>query len=141
MGGDHTSGPAIPGRIGLDPNKKFELTEADGKPELSRDLQIMITVVDSMGYCFFVGPDMDNMRRTATLLNALYGWDMKYEDVLDIGVSTLNIETQFNRGAGISAGADRLPDFFYDEPLPPSGRTFDIPREELFGLDFNLKKN
>ncbi|MFA6448217.1 MAG: aldehyde ferredoxin oxidoreductase C-terminal domain-containing protein [bacterium] len=139
MGADHTSGPAIPGRIGLDPDKKFELTEAEGQAELSRDLQIMITVVDSMGYCFFVGPDMANMSRTAALLNALYGWDMKFEDVLDIGISTLNVEKRFNRDAGISEGADRLPDFFYDEPLPPTGRTFDIPREDLRGLDYNLK--
>jgi len=139
MGADHTSGPAIPGRIGLDPNKTFELTEAEGQPELSRDLQIMITVMDSMGYCFFVGPDMNNMRRTASLLNALYGWKLSYDDILDIGVSTLNVERRFNNDAGISNGADRLPDFFYDEALPPTGRTFDVPRDVLKGLDFDLK--
>jgi len=138
MGADHTSGPAIPGRIGLDPTKSFELTEAEGQHELSRDLQIMITVVDSMGYCFFVGPDAANMERTAGLLNSLYGWSLSKADVIDIGVSTLNIEKKFNRDAGISAEADRLPDFFRTEPLPPFGRVFDVPEELLKDMDFNL---
>ena len=138
MGADHTAGPAIPGRIGLDPDKSFELTEAAGQAELSRDLQIMITVCDSLGYCFFVGPDMANMRRTVTLLNALYGWDIDYDGVLDIGISTLNIEKQYNRAAGITPQQDRLPEFIMDEPAQPSGRTFDVPQNELTDLDYNL---
>lgn len=138
MGADHTAAPAIPGRPGLDTEKKLELTEAAGQVELTRDLQIMIAVCDSLGYCYFVGPDVANMRRSAELLNALHGWDMKCEDVLELGVSTLKIEKEFNRAAGISAEADRLPEHFYDEPLPLSGRTFDIPPEDTKDLDYNL---
>jgi len=138
MGADHTAGPAIPGRGGLDPEKSFELTEAEGQVELTRDLQILIAVCDSLGYCFFVGPDIENMKRSAVLLNALYGWDMKYEDVLQLGVSTLEVERDFNSEAGIAPGMNRLPDFVYDEELPPSGRKFDVSRDELRGLEYKL---
>ncbi len=138
MGADHTSGPAIPGRGGLDPEKRFELTDAAGQVELTRDLQIMIAVCDSLGYCFFVGPDITNMKRSAVLLNAMYGWDMSYEDVLDLGVSTLNVEKEFNNRAGLGPGTDRLPDFFYCEKLPGSGRSFDISHEELKDMNYNL---
>lgn len=138
MGADHTAGPAIPGRGGLDPDKTFELTEAAGQVELTRDLQIMIAVCDSLGYCFFVGPDPDNMKRSALLLNALYGWELTYEDILDMGVSTLNIEKEFNARAGIGPGTNRLPDFFYYEKLPQSGRSMDISHEEFKSLNYNL---
>jgi len=138
MGADHTAGPAIPGRIGLDPEKSFELTEAEGQPELSRDLQIMITVCDSMGYCFFVGPDIDNMKRTATLLNACYGWNLTYEDIIRLGSDTLKSEQAFNEAAGISKGENRLPEFFYDEKLPVSGRSFDVSRDELRDISYDL---
>jgi aldehyde:ferredoxin oxidoreductase len=139
MGADHTAAPAIPGRPGLDPSKKFELTEKENQVELTRDLQIMITVCDSLGYCFFVGPDIENMRRSALLLTALTGRRTSYEDILDLGVSTLNIEKAFNRAAGIGPDQDRLPEHFYDEPLPPHNRTFDITPEETADLCYDLK--
>ena len=55
-----------------------------------------------------------------------------------MGVSTLNLEKQYNRAAGLAHGSDRLPDFFYDEPLPPTGRTFDVPRDDLSDMDYNV---
>ncbi len=131
MGADHTSGPAIPGRSGFDQSVTYELTEARGQTTLSHDLQIMIAVCDSLGWCFFVGPDPNTMALSAQLLNAKNGTNLTADEIVAVGVETLKIEKEFNRQAGFTCADDRLPDFFYEEPSPPSGRTFDIPPEDL----------
>jgi len=131
MGADHTSGPAIPGRSGFDQSIKYDVTSAKGQTTLSHDLQIMIAVCDSLGWCFFVGPDPNTMALSAELLNAKNGTNLTKEDIIAIGINTLKIEKEFNQRAGFTSAHDRLPDFFSKEPLPPSGRTFDVKPEDL----------
>ena len=131
MGADHTAGPAIPGRGSLKEDKEYNLTEAEGQTELSRDLQIMIAVCDTVGFCFFVNPDPHTMRVTAKLLNAKNGWDWTMDDVVALGREAMRRERAFNLAAGFSPTQDRLPEFFYEEPSPPSGRVFDISQEAL----------
>jgi len=134
MGADHTSGPATPGRKGIDQEKDYgEFSEGKGKMDLSADLQVMIAVCDSMGFCFFVGPELDVMEKTAAMLRAAFRWRVTTEDVLEMGRSVLRDELEFNRRAGFTKEDDRLPDFFYNEPLPPTGKVFEVPREQTRG--------
>ena len=53
------------------------------------------------------------------------------DDVVTLGQRILSTEVDFNRRAGITEAADRLPDFFQDEELPPHNTKFDITHEEL----------
>ena len=131
MGADHTAGPAIPGRGGLDPSKTYDLTDPRGQVELARDLQIIIAVCDAMGWCFFVGPDPNTMHLTAKLLNACYGWQVSFEDVVEMGRRILRWERDFNRSAGFTKAHDRLPAFMLEEKQPPSGRIFDVDQNEI----------
>jgi len=54
----------------------------------------------------------------------------KPDDVVNLGISILKDEKEFNRKAGFTKAHDRLPDFF-QEPLPPHNTTWDFSDEEL----------
>jgi aldehyde:ferredoxin oxidoreductase len=43
----------------------------------------------------------------------------------------LKAEREFNRKAGFTNEDDRLPRFYYEEPLPPHNTVFVISDEEL----------
>jgi aldehyde:ferredoxin oxidoreductase len=48
-----------------------------------------------------------------------------------LGKSVLKTERDFNLRAGFTAEQDRLPEFFYKEPLPPHNITFQVTDEDL----------
>ncbi|MHA1251938.1 MAG: aldehyde ferredoxin oxidoreductase C-terminal domain-containing protein [Candidatus Helarchaeota archaeon] len=130
MGADHTAGPAIAGRRGMDRNKDYgSLSEAEYKTELSHDLQLMSLLCDCMGCCFFIGPSIDTMEIFAESLNALYGWNISVNDLIDIAKNTIKRELIFNKNANVDQ-QNVLPDFFYHEKLPPTNNVFDIDKEK-----------
>lgn len=126
MGGDHTAGNAlgIPG----DPGDK------EGKVEISRNLQVAMAVMDSLGICIFasfVFENPENIALLANMVGAKFGgvWDIP--KLMGLGVQTLALEKKFNRDAGFTAKDDRLPEFMYSEALPGSELVFDVTDEEL----------
>ena len=130
MGADHTAGPAIAGRGGIDKNKDYgALSSSKHKLELSYDLQLMSLLCDCMGCCFFIGPEIDTMEIFVKALNALNGWNLKVNDIFDIAKETIKKEIKFNEKAGI-IGQDKLPDFFYKEKSIPTENIFDIKKDK-----------
>jgi len=136
MGADHTAGPATPGRTGLDPNRKVSFNEPDGQAELTRDLQTLVAVVDQLGVCLFAGPDAPNLPIYVKLLNALFGWKLSEDDLLEMGRKLLRTEREFNTLAGIDHRNDGLPEWLSYEPSPPSERVFDVDPEELRKMEY-----
>jgi aldehyde:ferredoxin oxidoreductase len=137
MGADHTAGNVIPGRTGFHFDNKrtdMDVTDQGGKLKLSRDLQIMTTVCDSLGFCFFVGATLSNLDVFAKLINARFGIDFTAIDLLEMGLATIKREILFNERAGISFAANDLPEFFRIEKLPPKGYAFEIEKEGLVTL-------
>ncbi|MHA1278816.1 MAG: aldehyde ferredoxin oxidoreductase C-terminal domain-containing protein [Candidatus Helarchaeota archaeon] len=130
MGADHTSGPAIPNRIGWDRENRESygaLEEAKGKVKLTRELELMVALCDSFGICYFVWPDLDILIQA---LNAKFDWNFDFDRLLAYGKMVLLNEYEFNARAGIRQ-LNRLPTFFYEEELPPRNQKFDISDEEL----------
>ena len=134
MGADHTAGYSVTANIlscggTVDPLKK------EGQIELSRNLQIATASVDSVGLCLFTAFAIldvaDALPAVVDMLNAKFGWQLTGDDVVTLGQRILSTEVDFNRRAGITQAADRLPDFFQDEELPPHNTKFDITHEEL----------
>ena len=134
MGADHTAGYSVTANIlscggTVDPLKK------EGQIELSRNLQIATASVDSVGLCLFTAFAIldvaDALPAIVDMLNAKFGWQLTGDDVVTLGQRILSTEVDFNRRAGITEAADRLPDFFQDEELPPHNTKFDITHEEL----------
>jgi aldehyde:ferredoxin oxidoreductase len=136
MGADHTAGNLVGAYLGqlLDPLKK------EGQVETSRALQVANAAADSTGMCFmayvgFHAPEA--MEAFLKVTNAKLGPQHALEDLPSLGIRVLKAEREFNGKAGFTNKDDRLPKFFYEEPLPPHNAVFAFSDEEIDGtFDF-----
>jgi aldehyde:ferredoxin oxidoreductase len=127
MGADHTAGNSIG-------DHSLAGTRKEGQVELSRNLQIIMTVFDSLGLCIFSGICCEKPEALGHLIDmaaAKFGGDWGVDRLMGLGVQSLILEKQFNKAAGFSAKDDRLPDFMYTESLESVDACFDISDEEL----------
>jgi aldehyde:ferredoxin oxidoreductase len=130
MGADHTAGnlvgPSMAGK--LDPLK------AEGQVEASRNAQIRVAAIDATGLCVFVMGAVNTPEGEEALLRILEarsGTRLGPEGLREMGVRILKAEREFNRLAGFTSEDDRLPEFFYKEPLPPHNQVVLIGPKEL----------
>ncbi len=115
QGADHTAGnlPAYK----CDDKTTEELTEA------SLDIQTLCASADSLGLCLF-GRSVTNENEAFIVdaLNKAHGTELDAGFYRRLGLETLRDEWEFNKQAGFTEEDDKLPDFFHDEALPPSGK-------------------
>lgn len=131
MGADHTAGAAIINRTPDSDLEYGKLHAPKNKVELSKRLQIFTMILDSMGLCYFVGPNIENMSKLVEMLNARYRWNLKTEDLVEMGQKWLKIERDFNMNAGLGA-TDDLPTFIQKENLSDlPDRSWDIEQDEI----------
>ncbi|MDR3203746.1 MAG: aldehyde ferredoxin oxidoreductase [Deltaproteobacteria bacterium] len=134
MGADHTAGYAVTANI-LSVGGTVDPLSTAGQVELSRNLQIATAAVDTCGLCLFVAFAVldvpDALTAIVEMLNARHGLTLTVNDVPGVGKAVLDLELDFNRRAGLTNAADRLPDFFLDEPFPPHNKVFYLTDEEL----------
>ena len=113
QGADHTTGnlPAYEGRD----NTTEELTD------MSLDAQVNCAAGDSLGLCVF-GRSVTNVNHPMIVeaLNDALGTELQDNFLRVLGRDTLVLEEKFNLDAGFTQEDDELPDFFYDEELPPT---------------------
>jgi aldehyde:ferredoxin oxidoreductase len=131
MGADHTAGNVV----GLCLQGRLDPMQAEGVVEISRNLQITTAAFDSTGLCFmasvaFMEPEPQAVFRQ--VINAILGTEFGPDDFPHaIGTRVLKAEKEFNRKAGFTNEDDRLPDFYYKEPLPPHDAVFVISDAEI----------
>jgi aldehyde:ferredoxin oxidoreductase len=130
MGADHTAGNIVGHYLGgaLNP------TEAEGQVDASRTTQISMAAIDCTGFCMLAGSALAEpgaMEAFIGLLNAKLGTQMGMEDYDNMGIATLKAEKEFNLKAGLTKEDDRLPKFFYEEPLSPHNVVFVVTDEDL----------
>jgi len=130
MGADHTAGAVIAGRAAREGRNYGELTDNINKLELSYEIQIFTTVLDSMGVCYFIGPSYSNMELVSKVINAMYGTNLSVEDVINIGKDIIRNEIKFNEKAGITQDMNDLPEFLRKESSDPIKKTVTIPKED-----------
>ena len=105
------------------------------KAEISRNLQIATDALDATGYCLFIAFAIldipSGLEGVVESLNGVLGANLTVDDVPVIGKQILDIELEFNKKAGFTEIDDRLPEFFMEEKLPPSGEVFNVTDDEL----------
>jgi len=136
MGADHGAGYMVGPNLGWTPNwRNIPKLQTEGQVEASREIQQFQTMMDCTGLCQFAHTPLLNTEDAFTgvvgMLNTMYGLNWKREDFIRKGATLLRMERQFNLDAGLSPAADRLPLFFYKEPVPPLNEVFDVPEKEL----------
>jgi len=131
MGADHTSGAAIAGRVASQHKDYGELTENEGKLDLSFELQIYTAVLDSMGCCYFIGPIYENMEIVTNAINAMYNLNLTREDIINIGIQIIKTELEFNDKAGITPEMNDVPKFFREESSKPTGLKYTFEKASL----------
>ena len=130
MGADHTVGNAIP-----NPLSQYNPNSPDGQAEMSSFLQIYHAAIDSLGLCLFASlPALDFADLQGHIVQsvaAIAGETPDVDYIKQLGIATLKAEREFNTKAGFTKEDDRLPQFFKEEPLLPSGNVFDVSDENL----------
>ena len=91
--------------------------------EASLGIQVICAAADSLGLCIF-GRSVTNVSAELIVnaLNDAHGTNLDVSFMKDLGMETLRNEWAFNKEAGFTEKDDELPEFFYDEPLPPSNK-------------------
>ena len=131
MGGDHTAGWVVDQNL-EEFGGTLDRFSAKGQVEASRDTQIHMAAVDTVGICDFAqsgfGAGLDNVCK---MVAAKLGQPFSEEDWTALGTRILKAEREFNRRAGFTSKDDRLPKMFYEEPLPPHNKVVIISDEEM----------
>ncbi len=128
QGADHTTGNA-------------PAFECDGKSteelaEVSFNTQVSCAAADSLGLCVFGRSATDpNPELVTNTINNIHGLQLDAGFVAKIGRETLEMEDAFNKAAGFTVEDDKLPAFFYEDPLAPTGKT-----ARHFARDINTYK-
>jgi aldehyde:ferredoxin oxidoreductase len=131
MGADHTAGNIVGAYL----EQKLDPLSPEGQVETSGFLQIAMAAFDTMGQCFMASVALlspEGFGAFGKAIGAKLGTQLEPDDFPQaIGVRVLKAEREFNRKVGFTSQDDRLPRFFYEEPLPPHNTVFAISDEEL----------
>jgi aldehyde:ferredoxin oxidoreductase len=125
QGADHTCGQTIRDKVNhLDPSVQVAV---------SRNKQIAMAGYDCLGACIFsaFGFIVAPAETIRDFINARYGWGVENSILTELGKRTIEMELEFNKGAGFTKSDDRLPEWMTREPLPPHNSVFDVPNEEM----------
>jgi aldehyde:ferredoxin oxidoreductase len=133
MGGDHTAGWVVDQNL-EEFGGTLDRFSAEGQVEASRDTQIHMAAVDSVGICDFAQSGLASPEGIASVYKMVAtksGQPFGEEDWTAMGIRTLKAEREFNRNAGFTSKDDRLPKMFYEEPLPPTNKVVVISDEQM----------
>lgn len=114
MGADHTAGLIV--------------APAEDPAKASQDAQLINALCDSSGFCQFQQPKIEDMQ---TLYNQMYGAELTFEEVADIGWNCMQDEWAFNRGAGFTDADADLPKWMREEAVPSNGMAFAVSKEDI----------
>jgi aldehyde:ferredoxin oxidoreductase len=113
QGADHTAGNL--------PRLKTREMDLGSMIEQSLVAQTNTAATDSLGLCIFGRSVTEpNIAFIVDAINAACGTSLPTEFFPALGRETLRLEREFNRRAGFTAQDDELPQFFYEESLPPT---------------------
>ena len=127
QGADHTAGN-LP---------RLKTREMDTESLISQSLaqQTKVAATDSLGLCVF-GQSVTNTNLAFLVdsINAAHGTSLTPDFFEALGRETLRLEWEFNRRAGFTERDDELPEFFYQEALPPTNHVARFHASDVHGM-------
>jgi len=118
MGADHTYGPVI----------KTEKSWAEG----SKDAQLLMAMLDSLGFCMFTkGAIANDLQLLVDLVNGRFGWNLNMEWLENMAKETIRDEYKFNELAGFTKMNYRMPESFTKIKITSLDTAFDVDVDEL----------
>ena len=133
MGGDHTAGWVVDQNL-EEFGGTIDALSPEGQVEASRDTQIHMAAVDTMGICDFAQSGLatpEGINNVYKMISAKSGRPFGEEDWTNLGIRVLKTELEFNKKAGFTSADDRLPEMFYKEPLPPHNKVVLITDDDM----------
>ena len=121
MGADHTAGWVVDQNLEAF-GGTIDALGAEGQVEASRNTQIHMAAVDTVGICDFAQSGLaspEGIANVYKMVAAKSGRQFGEADWTELGRRVLKAERDFNRKAGFTNKDDRLPEMFYKEALPP----------------------
>jgi len=121
MGADHTAGWVVDQNLEAF-GGTVEPHGPKGQVEISRNTQIHMAAVDTVGICDFAQSGLatdEGIGNVFTMMSAKSGLSFGEKNWAELGKTVIKVELEFNRKAGLTNKDDRLPLMFYNEPLPP----------------------
>jgi aldehyde:ferredoxin oxidoreductase len=121
-------------QIGLGtPQPAYSLSEE--KVRFAYETEVFYSMLDSAELCQFVyGPTwtLYDAVQTAQMINAVTGWDLTVEELMEVGYRRLNLFRTFNAREGFGRKDDSLPKKFF-KALAGTGPTagFALTHEEM----------
>ena len=104
-------------QIGLgSPQPAYSLT--DEKVRFAYQTQLFYSMLDSASLCQFVyGPTwtLYDAQDTATMINAVTGWSVTVDELMEVGERRLNLLRAFNAREGLNRKDDKLPKKFFKQ--------------------------
>jgi aldehyde:ferredoxin oxidoreductase len=127
QGADHTAGNL--------PRLKTREMDITAIVEQSLAHQARVAANDSLGLCIFgMSVTNPNTEFLANAINAAHGTSLTKEFFEPLGRDALRLEWEFNKRAGFTAVDDELPEFFYQEPLPPTNHVARFHGSDVHGM-------
>ncbi|MFA9423275.1 MAG: aldehyde ferredoxin oxidoreductase C-terminal domain-containing protein [Sedimentibacter sp.] len=118
MGADHTYGPVI----------KTDKSWI----EASKDSQLLMAIIDSLGFCMFARAAVaNNMQLLVDLVNGRFNWGLNMEWLENMGKETIKDEYKFNELAGFTKSNYRMPETFTKIKIKSLDTAFDVDEDEL----------
>lgn len=110
-------------RFGLDLPKNVDRYAVEGKVKPLIMMQDMMSLINSLVYCIFATEYDFTYNDWVNMLNATTGWNMAYEDTMQIGERIWNLQKLFNIREGATRKDDTLPSRITGHPvLFPDGK-------------------
>ncbi|MBX2839797.1 MAG: aldehyde ferredoxin oxidoreductase [Gammaproteobacteria bacterium] len=115
QGADHTAGNL--------PQYESAGKGAEELVNASLEMQCLSAAADSLGLCIF-GRSVTNTHLEFLMqaIDDAHNVTLPADFFVKLGRETIKLEAEFNREAGFGEADDELPEFFYNEPLPPANK-------------------
>ncbi|MGB4440476.1 MAG: aldehyde ferredoxin oxidoreductase C-terminal domain-containing protein, partial [Sedimentibacter sp.] len=118
MGADHTYGPVV----------KTDKSWV----EASKDSQLLMAMIDSLGFCMFIrGAITNDLQVLVDLVNGRFGWNLNMEWLENMAKETIRDEYKFNELAGYTKENYRMPETFTKIKIASLNTSFDVDVDEL----------